>query len=475
MIVFLVGITLLTLLISTHGIMSTQLLIDSIDELDTYEKTVDAAAEASSYSKRAEGHLFLYLTLENDLDKEKFLIRHNSLEEQILILENISHNLEIREQLDDLKSFSVEILEYGNQLIIIYDQNPETFDFQEHSELLLAFHDASSGARKAGVNIVALKSSELNQRIVDAEDSGMALQRGLITVALISITAVPISGFLIVRSISEPLKKLRTTASEIGEGKLGIQSDLKLNNEIGDLANSFNQMSCKLKVNQKQLIDAERQAATQTASWVAHDLRNPLQTIQNATYFISKQVSGLPDSSTIRKKVTPFLQHIETSIDYSEKIVKNLKDFGSDHKPDLTKTDINLLLKEVLSHVDKPENIEIIKSLGQIPPIKIDKVMIERVFMNLATNAIQAMENGGKLKVSTKQTNEFVEVLFQDTGCGMSKELMERIFNPFFTTKAKGMGVGLSICKSFIEKNGGNISVKSKEGEGSTFIVYFPF
>ena len=103
------------------------------------------------------------------------------------------------------------------------------------------------------------------------------------------------------------------------------------------------------------------------------------------------------------RKVTPFLEHIDASIDYSEKIVKNLKDFGSDHKPDLAKTDINLLLKEVLSHVDKPENVEIIECLGRIPAVKIDKVMMERVFMNLATNALQVMDNGGILKVSTKK------------------------------------------------------------------------
>ena len=99
---------------------------------------------------------------------------------------------------------------------------------------------------------------------------------------------------------------------------------------------------------------------------------------------------------------------------------------------------------------------------------------MERVFRNLATNAIQAMKNGGKLKVSTKKKQGFVEVSFQDTGAGMSKETMKKIFEPFFTTKSKGMGIGLAICKKFVEINGGSITVKSEEGNGSTFTVKLP-
>ena len=112
--------------------------------------------------------------------------------------------------------------------------------------------------------------------------------------------------------------------------------------------------------------------------------------------------------------------------------------------------------------------------MGQIPNSNMDKNMMQRVFMNLATNAIQAMKDGGKLKVSTKRKQGFVEVNFQDTGAGMSKETMEKIFEPFFTTKSKGMGIGLAICKKFVELNGGSITVKSKEGKGSTFIIKLP-
>ena len=117
---------------------------------------------------------------------------------------------------------------------------------------------------------------------------------------------------------------------------------------------------------------------------------------------------------------------------------------------------------------------EVIEDLGQIPDINIDQYMMKRVFANLIVNSLQAMENGGKLKVSTKKITGFVEVSFQDTGIGIPEEILERIFDPFFTTKAKGMGVGLTIVKKFVEKNGGTISVKSEKNKGSKFIVKLP-
>lgn len=467
-------ITSLVAVIGGLGIFANQQLANSFEELKYYEKRVDVAAEASSYAKRAEGHLFLYLTLGNGLDKEKFFGRHVLLEEQITILENEIECLEGLEQVNYLRSFSAEILEYGNQLIEIYDENPEAFDFEDHNELIINFHDSSSGARKTGVNIVELETSKLNQDVEQAQNSAVLLQQGMSITVVFLITVAIVLGISISRSISRPIRELRDVAIEIGNGKLGIQADIKSKNEIGDLANSLNKMSHNLQVTQEQLLEAERHSALQAATWVGHDLRNPLQAIENSTYCITNEISRLQNSSPIRQNITKFLQTIDSSVEYAENIVRNLKDFASKQEPRQTKTDTNALIKKTLSQINTPENIEIIKDLCQIPDTNTDKNMMERVFMNLATNAIQAMKNGGKLKVSTKKTMGFVEVRFQDTGVGMSKETMEKIFEPFFTTKAKGMDVGLAICKKFVERNGGSITVESEEGKGSTFIVKLP-
>ncbi len=231
----------------------------------------------------------------------------------------------------------------------------------------------------------------------------------------------------------------------------------------------------ELRESQERLLKAERMAAIgELATMVGHDLRNPLQSIENATYYLNNELPRLLPSILTSQKAMKMLQVISDSVDYADKIVRDLQDFSATKKPILMKTDVNAIVRETLSQVEAPENVEIITELGHLPLIEADKDMIKRVFMNLATNGIQAMKNGGKLKASTKKTKEFVEVSFKDTGIGMSKENMKKLFTPFFTTKAKGIGMGLAICKKFVESHGGSIEVESEEGKGTTFTVKLP-
>lgn len=474
MIIVLIVINSMISLIGGIGIYANQQLANSFEDLEKFEIMVDAAAEASSYAKRAEGHLFLYLTLKDEIDKEKFFIRQTLLDDQIQILEDGIESFQSLEQIDSLKSFSAGILDYGTVLIELFDQNPDTFNFVEQTELIKNLHDSSSGARKTGVEIVKLETTHLNGQIEMSQNQAMDLQRGMgIIMGLLIIVTLSI-GFMIVRSISKPIDKLGRIAQEIGKGRLGLQSNLSLRNEFGELVSTFNQMSSQLKINQEKLLEREREAATRTANWVGHDLRNPLQSIQNAVYSISKQSSKLSGSSDIHQKIDFLLKNIDDSVGYANRIIRNLKDFGSDNKPEFIQIDLNKFINEILSKVDTPRDIEIIEDFQQIPEVIIDERMMERVFMNLTINAIQAMNEGGKLNVATKKTKEFVEISFKDTGTGMTKETLEKIFDPFFTTKPKGMGVGLSICKKFIEKNGGSISVESEVGKGTIFVIKLP-
>ena len=227
----------------------------------------------------------------------------------------------------------------------------------------------------------------------------------------------------------------------------------------------------ELKEAQERLVKSERLAAIGEAStMVGHDLRNPLQSIENATYYLNNELPRLP----VSQKITEMLQIINDSVNNADKIVRDLHDFASTKEPILRKTNVNAIVKETLSQVEAPENIKLITELNRLPEIKTDKDMLKRAFLNLTMNGIQAMENGGKLKVSTKKTKDFVEVSFKDTGIGISKENMKKLFTPFFTTKARGMGIGLSICKRFVESHSGSIEAESREGKGSTFTIKLP-
>jgi len=223
---------------------------------------------------------------------------------------------------------------------------------------------------------------------------------------------------------------------------------------------------------EEQRLRLEKLAAIgEVTTMVGHDLRNPLQSIENATYYLNNELPHLQ----ITQKTMEMLQVINDSVDYADKIIRDLQDLSAVKKPTLRNNNINTIVKETLSQVETQENIELITKLGHLPEIKADKDMIKRVFLNLAINGIQAIkEKGGKLKVSTKKTKESVEITFKDTGIGISKENKEKIFTPFFTTRAKGMGVGLAICKKFVESHGGSIEVESKDGKGSTFTVILP-
>ena len=231
----------------------------------------------------------------------------------------------------------------------------------------------------------------------------------------------------------------------------------------------------ELKETHERLLKSERLVAIgEVANMVGHDLRNPLQSIENATYYLNNELPRLPPSTPIPQKAIEMLQVINDSVNYADKIIRDLHDFSATKKPALKKTNINAIVKETLSQVKAPENVELILELRHLPKINVGKGMIKRVFLNLAINGIQAMENGGTLKVSTKKTKGFVEVSFKDTGVGASKENMRKLFTPFFTTKAKGMGMGLSICKKFVDAHGGSIEVESEEGKGTTFTVKLP-
>jgi PAS domain S-box-containing protein len=231
----------------------------------------------------------------------------------------------------------------------------------------------------------------------------------------------------------------------------------------------------ELKETHEQLLKAERFAAIgEVAAMVGHDLKNPLQSIENATYYLNNELPHLSSTSPNLKKAMEMLRVINDSANYADNIIRDLQDFSATKKPILKKIDINTLVKDTLSQIEAPENVELCTELDYLPEIEGDEDQIKRVFMNLAVNGIQAMENGGTLTVSTKKTGGFVEISFKDTGIGISKESMKKLFTPFFTTKAKGMGLGLPICKKFVESHGGGIEVESEVGKETTFTIKLP-
>ena len=234
-------------------------------------------------------------------------------------------------------------------------------------------------------------------------------------------------------------------------------------------------MEEELRAAQEQLIRSERLAAIgQLAGGVGHELRNPLSAIKNAVYYIKGKVAN-SELGQREPRIMEFLDIIEDEVNSSNKIINDLLEFSRVRKPSVLPTRIEKIIEDALSHIAIPENIELIKKLDAgLPEINVDPDQIKQVVVNIITNAVEAMPEGGSLLIATRKKDKFLEVEVTDTGCGIPQESMDKIFDPLFTTKAKGIGLGLAVCKVIIDRHGGDIAVESKIGKGTTFNVKLP-
>ena len=235
------------------------------------------------------------------------------------------------------------------------------------------------------------------------------------------------------------------------------------------------QMEQKLRETQEQLIRSERLAAIgQLAGGVGHELRNPLGAIKNAVYYIRGKVSK-SELGEKEPRVMEFLNIMDDEVNASNKIISDLLGFSRVGKPSVSPTRIQKVIEDALLRITIPENIELPKKLdADLLEVEIDADQIQQVLVNIITNAVQAMPDGGKLTIGAREKDEFLEMEIADTGDGIADEAMDKIFDPLFTTKAKGIGLGLAVCQTIIGRHQGNIEVKSHMGKGTTFTIKLP-
>jgi signal transduction histidine kinase len=168
------------------------------------------------------------------------------------------------------------------------------------------------------------------------------------------------------------------------------------------------------------------------------------------------------------------LEIIDSAITHADKIIGDLQDYSREMTLELVNCSPRSILQEALTVVRAPERVKIIDSTLDKPLIKADKTKITRVFINIIKNAVDAMPEGGTLRIKSIQTGGNVEISFADTGIGISEETLDKLFSPLVTTKAQGMGFGLAICKRIVEEHQGKITAQSVEGKGTTFTIIIP-
>jgi signal transduction histidine kinase len=264
----------------------------------------------------------------------------------------------------------------------------------------------------------------------------------------------------------------------VAAGLNRIEREKKNRIELSSAYDRLNEYTQKLKESQEQLMQADKLTSLgQLAASIAHELNNPLSGILVYTQLLQKKIAG----DTIPKgTVLEYLSKMEIELVRSTKLVQNLLNFARQSPPAFRQVDLNIVVNrafELAAHTAKIQHIQTIKELDpSLPGLIADFDQLQQVCTNLILNAIQAMPDGGKLTLRTSYSDSWFKVEVRDTGSGISRGNLPKLFTPFFTTKheIKGVGLGLAVSYGIIQRHYGRIEVQSQEGEGTIFTLYLP-
>lgn len=277
------------------------------------------------------------------------------------------------------------------------------------------------------------------------------------------------NAFSALKKRSEELQASHKELEAANEELRTTEEALRASNEELQATNN------KLIETQEQLIRSEKLAAIgQLASGVGHELRNPLGAIKNSVFYVRRRITKTELPAT-EPRVMEFLDIIDDEVNVANKVITDLLGFSRVAKPTVSPASVAGVIEDALKHTHLPENVELTKAIdNNLPMVMVDADQIRQVFLNIVLNALQAMPEGGRLNIRASSQGKFVEVAFADTGSGIPQSIINKIFDPLFTTKAKGVGLGLSVCKSILDRHEGDIRVESEVGKGTTFTISLP-
>ncbi|HET7585195.1 MAG TPA: ATP-binding protein [Gemmatimonadaceae bacterium] len=350
---------------------------------------------------------------------------------------------------------------------------------------------AASAAMRAAPWAIAL---EFPRDQVLAPVRSLVERLALVGVLVLAIGIV--ATWWLSRRITLPLGALTQAAEAIAGGTLSAEPPvIERADEIGRLGRSFSRMAesvrdahdnlerqiaertaelehtvVQLRDAQDELVRKERLAILgQLSSGVGHELRNPLGVMTNAIYYLNATLTDAPP------KVKEYLDILRTQVTLSERIVSDLLDFARVKPPQRMPVHLSDLLDLQLDRMAVPDSVRVERDIPpNLPLANVDPVQIGQVVLNLLTNAVQAMDGSGVLTLRAQATDGRVSLQVTDSGPGIPPENLGKIFEPLFTTKARGIGLGLSVSRTLARANDGEITAANGPGRGATFSLELP-
>jgi signal transduction histidine kinase len=313
---------------------------------------------------------------------------------------------------------------------------------------------------------------------------------------LLILIAGTLAAWLISRQITAPLNDLSRAAQGISAGDYARRANVHREDELGVMADSFNNMARQIEEShhglevrvrertkeletalgelheaQESLVRKEKLATLGLlAGGVGHELRNPLGVMTNAIYYLSAVMKEAP------AEIKEYLEILRTQIALSEKIVGDLLDFARIKPPQWEIVSLSQIVEAQLARAGPLEAVRIEHDFPtDLPAVRVDRVQVGQVVLNLIMNALQSMNGNAVLTFRGRHTSSgFVRLDVIDTGMGMTPAQMKRLFEPLYTTKARGIGLGLAVSQGLVRANGGTISAESSPGIGTTMSVSLP-
>jgi len=293
------------------------------------------------------------------------------------------------------------------------------------------------------------------------------------------ILAILLSGWAAAR-VTRPVEQLARAARDVASGNWNTQVTVASSDEMGELAESFNRMTRELLAQKERLVQAERVAAwRELARRLAHELINPLfplqLTVQNLLR--ARQQGPQQFEEIFQESCSTLLSEIANL----KAIISRFREFSTMPHPQFQQIQLNEVVQNVgrlfQAQLRAPEHVSIeckLELADPMEPIAADPDLLHRALSNLVSNAMDAMPRGGILTLLTRQEGNLSYVEVTDTGIGLTPEECERVFAPYYTNKPHGTGLGLAIVQSLVSDHGGRISVRSKPGLGTTFVMQLP-